>query len=223
MKKNILDRYSYTDDGKVIVYITADKIEYLYNDFDKHTPYIKKELDQGLVDYLLDCVREIGNEEFLVKFRFSESVDSELQSRVQTSIHNYFLYLNDLEFREMKQMLRTALILLLAGIAILTLSIWYNDHFTVQGSVINKVFSEGLTVAAWIALWESLATFLINWAPHQRGITLFKPTAGAGGRRTPPLGDFHFVFFRYNSFYLGITINIYFFFYLYSYFYYYTI
>jgi len=123
MKKNILDRYSYTDDGKVIVDITADKIEYLYNDFDKHTPYIKKELDQGLVDYLLDCVREIGNEEFLVKFRFSESVDSELQSRVQTSIHNYFLYLNDLEFREMKQMLRTALILLLAGIAILTLSL----------------------------------------------------------------------------------------------------
>ncbi|OGT65496.1 MAG: hypothetical protein A2W69_03860 [Gammaproteobacteria bacterium RIFCSPLOWO2_02_47_7] len=179
MKKNILDRYSYTDDGKVIVDITADKIEYLYNDFDKHTPYIKKELDQGLVDYLLDCVREIGNEEFLVKFRFSESVDSELQSRVQTSIHNYFLYLKDLEFREMKQMLRTALILLLAGIAILTLSIWYNDNFTVQGSVINKVFSEGLTVAAWIALWESLATFLINWAPHQRRIRLFKRIAGA--------------------------------------------
>ena len=179
MKKNILDRYSYTDDGKVIVDITADKIEYLYNDFDKHTPYIKKELDQGLVDYLLDCVREIGNEEFLVKFRFSESVDSELQSRVQTSIHNYFLYLKDLEFREMKQMLRIALILLLAGIAILTLSIWYNDHFTVQGSVINKVFSEGLTVAAWIALWESLATFLINWAPHQRRIRLFKRIARA--------------------------------------------
>lgn len=179
MKKDFLDRYSCTEDGKVIVDITADKIEYLYNDFDKHTPYIKKELDQGLVDYLLDCVREIGDVEFLVKFRLAETVDNELQSRVQTSIHNYFLYLKDLELREMKQMLRTALILFLAGIAILTLSIWYNDHFTVQGSVINKVFSEGLTVAAWIALWESLATFLINWAPHQRRIRLFKRIAMA--------------------------------------------
>jgi hypothetical protein len=179
MKKDFLDRYSCTDDGKVIVDITADRIEYLYNDFDKHTPYIKKELDQGLVDYLVDCVREIGNKEFLIKFRLAESVDYELQSRVQTSIHNYFLYLKDLEVREMKQMLRTALILLLAGFTILTLSIWYNEHFIVRASVIYKVFSEGLTVAAWIALWESLATFLINWAPHQRRIRLFKRIAGA--------------------------------------------
>lgn len=179
MKKEILDRYLRMDDDKVIIDITADKIEYLYNDFDKHTPYIKKELDQDLVDYLVDCVREIGNEAFLIKFGLTQSVDNDLQSRVQTSIHNYFLYLKELEIREMKQMLRTVLILLLAGIAILTLSIWYNEHFTAQGSVINKVFSEGLTVAAWIALWESLATFLINWAPHQRRIRLFIRIAGA--------------------------------------------
>ncbi len=179
MGKEILDRYSRTEDGKVIIDINADKIEYLYNDFDKHTPYIKKELDQDLVDYLIDCASEIGGEEFLIKFRLTEAVDNDLQSRVQTSIHNYFLYLKDLEIRELKQMLRTSLVLLLAGISILTLSIWYNEHFTVQGSVINKVFSEGLTVAAWIALWESLATFLINWAPHQRQIKLFKRIAMA--------------------------------------------
>lgn len=111
MKKEILDRYLRTDDGKVIIDITADKIEYLYNDFDKHTPYIKKELDQDLVDYLVDCVREIGNEAFLIKFGLTQSVDNDLQSRVQASIHNYFLYLKELEIREMKQMLRTALIL----------------------------------------------------------------------------------------------------------------
>jgi hypothetical protein len=176
-QKEILDRYSRSEDGKIIIDITADKIEYLYNDFDKHTPYIRKELDQGLVDYLIDCVREIGKEEFLIKFRFLEPVDSELQLRIQDSIHNYFLYLKELEIGEMRQMLRTSLVLLLAGIAILTLSIWYNEHFTVQASVINKVFSEGLTVAAWIALWESLATFLLNWAPYQRQIKLLKRIA----------------------------------------------
>jgi hypothetical protein len=177
--REILDRYSRTEDGKIIIDITADKIEYLYNDFDKHTPYIRKELDQGLVDYLIDCVREIGNEEFLIKFRFMEPVDNDLQLRIQDSIHNYFLYLKELEIDELRQMLRTSLVLLLAGIAILTLSIWYNEHFAVQASVVNKVFSEGLTVAAWIALWESLATFLVNWAPHQRRISLLKRIASA--------------------------------------------
>lgn len=178
-QRQILDRYARTEDGKIIIDITADKIEYLYNDFDKHTPYIRKELDQGLVDYLIDCVREIGNEEFLIKFRFMEPVDSDLQLRIQDSIHNYFLYLKELEIDELRQMLRTSLVLLLAGIAILTLSIWYNEHFAVQASVVNKVFSEGLTVAAWIALWESLATFLVNWAPHQRRIRLLKRIASA--------------------------------------------
>lgn len=178
-QKEILDRYSRSDDGKIIIDITADRVEYLYNDFDKHTPYIKKELDQDLVDYLVDCVKEIGNENFLIKFRFMEPVDNELQLRIRDSIHNYFVYLKELEIDEMKQMLRTSLILLLAGIAILTLSIWYNENFTTQASVINKVFSEGLTVAAWIALWESLATFLVNWAPHQRQIKLLKRIATA--------------------------------------------
>ena len=79
----------------------------------------------------------------------------------------------------MRQMLQTSLILLLAGIAILTLSIWYNENFTAQASVINKVFLEGLTAAAWIALWESLATFLLNWALHQRQIKLLKRIAMA--------------------------------------------
>ena len=45
-QKEILDRYSCSDDGKIIIDITADKIEYLYNDFDKHTPYIKKNLSR---------------------------------------------------------------------------------------------------------------------------------------------------------------------------------
>ena len=178
-QKEILDRYLRSDDGRIIIDITADKIEYLYNDFDKHTPYIRKELDQGLVDYLIDCVKEIGKEAFLIKFRFMEPVDNELQLRIQDSIHNYFLYLKELEIGEMRQMLRTSLILLLAGIAILTLSIWYNETFGIEQTVVNKVFSEGLTVAAWIALWESLATFLVNWAPHQRQIKLLKRIAMA--------------------------------------------
>ena len=179
MKKEILDRYSTTEDGKIIIDITSDKIEYLYNDFDKHTPYIKKELDQDLVDYLIECMRDIGDNGFLIQFRIVENVDSDLRSRVQASIQSYFTYLKELEIRDLKQMLRTSSILLLSGIIILTISVWFNDYVEIHKSVVNKVFSEGLTVAAWISLWESLATFLINWAPHKRQIKLCERLAGA--------------------------------------------
>jgi len=108
VKQEILERYSTTEDGKIIIDITADKIEYLYNDFDKHTPYVKKELDQDLVDYLIECLRDIGEDEFLIQFRIAEKVDADLKTRVQTSIQSYFTYLKELEIRDLKRMLRTS-------------------------------------------------------------------------------------------------------------------
>ena len=179
MKQEILERYSTTEDGKIIIDITADKIEYLYNDFDKHTPYVKKELDQDLVDYLIECLRDIGEDEFLIQFRIAEKVDADLKTRVQTSIQSYFTYLKELEIRDLKRMLRTSSILFFIGIIILTVSVWFNDYVEIHKSVTNKVFAEGLTVAAWISLWESLATFLINWAPHKQQIKVCERLAGA--------------------------------------------
>jgi hypothetical protein len=100
-------------------------------------------------------------------------------SRLKISINKYFLYLKDLEVRELKGMFRTSLILLLVGIAILTLSVWLNRFIQVHETVVSRVFAEGLTVAAWVSLWEALATFLINWLPHRRHIKLYARVANA--------------------------------------------
>ena len=179
MKKHILDRYSRTDKGEVIIDIAAERVEDLYDDYDKTSPYHKKELYQGLVDYICDSVREIGREPFIIGFRFSSPIEQALVERVQKSICNYFLYLRELEYRELARMTRTSLILLLVGLSLLTLSLWVNRVISENDSVVARVFAEGLTVASWISLWESLATFLINWAPHRRDIKLFERIAGA--------------------------------------------
>jgi len=170
MKKPILDRYARDSAGRVVIDITAEKVENLYNNFDRNTPYIKKELDQDLVDYITESVREIGREKFVIRFGFASTPGRELVARVTTSIHDYFLYLKELELRELGRMLRTSAILLLLGAAILTLSLYVHDRFGDTRSVASQVFAEGLTVAAWVSLWEALATFLIHWTPHRRQI-----------------------------------------------------
>lgn len=174
MKKRILDRYARTADKKLIIDIAAGKVEDLYNNFDKHTPYMKKELDQDLVEYLGECVSEIGNEDFVIQFRFTAAADIRLMARVEASIHNYFLYLKELELRELAKMARTSLILLSLGIAILFLSVWINQKIAGNGNVVAQVFAQGLTVAAWVSLWNALATFLINWTPHRRQIKRYE-------------------------------------------------
>ena len=179
MKKHILDRYSKTEDNKFIIDIAAEKVADLYNNFDKYTPYIKKELDPDLVEYLTDSVREIGKEAFIIQFSLSSETEKKLVSRIKKSIQNYYIYLTELEHRELARMMRTSLILLGIGITILFLSVWLNLQITENNSVIAHVFAEGLTVAAWVSLWEALATFLINWAPHRQLIKMYDRIAKA--------------------------------------------
>jgi len=179
MKKDILDRYSRTPDGRIIIDISAGNIADLYSYFDRSSPYHKKELDQELVDYLIESVREIGNEDFVIQFMFSEPLEAGLKERLQNSVSNYFIYLKELEFRELAGMRRTSLTLLAVGISIISFSVWFNRRISVESSVLISVFAEGLTVAAWISLWEALATFIVNWMPHRRQIRLYERVAVA--------------------------------------------
>lgn len=168
MNQSILDRYSRTEDNNLVIDITTEKVEDLYDNFDRNAPYIKKDLDADLTDYLVNAVREIGQENFVIRFRFTASPDPDLIARVSTSIRNYFQYMQELENQDIARMMRKSTIFLLTGIAILILSIVINGEFAQQSSVIFQVVSQGLTIAAWVSLWEALANFLIHWTPHQR-------------------------------------------------------
>lgn len=179
MNTPILERYARTPDNKVIIDIDAGSVENLYNDFDKQAPYVKKELDQNLVEYLIDSVREIGSAAFIIQFRLGEDVHPGLTERVTKSVHNYFRYLTELELRELARMVRTSAILLCFGAIILIVSMWGAEKMGGEKTILAHVVSEGLTVAAWVALWNALATFIINWAPHRRQLSLYRRLAGA--------------------------------------------
>ena len=181
MLKRIVDRYEHTADGLVIVDVAARRVEDLYEDFDKTAPYHKMDLDEDLVYYLTECAREIGRVDFVIRFMFECYPSEEFMLRVRTSVHKFFIYQRELERGAMNKMLRTAATLLIIGIIILGLSLWVNHLFTVgrTPSFLNTVFAEGLTIVAWVSVWEALATFLLNWPQHLFLIKLFRKIAEA--------------------------------------------
>ncbi len=179
MDRHILDRYSRTDQGLVSIDIAANRVEELYSDYDNSAHFLKKDLEQNLVEYLVESARELGREPFVIRFSFGTPVNEEAMSRVRLSLGTYFTYLGHLQMRELRHMFRTSFILLMVGIAILYLAVRLNLYLEHGESVISRVFAEGLTVAAWVSLWESLATFLINWAPYRRQIRLCQRIAAA--------------------------------------------
>ena len=70
------------------------------------------------------------------------------------------------------RMLRRSAIPFGIGVSILFLSVSLNRYLGEDRSVIANVFAEGLTVAAWVSLWEALAIFLIEWLPYRRNLAL---------------------------------------------------
>ena len=174
MAKHILERYARTEDRRFILDITAQGAADLYNNFDRNTPYVKKDLASDLVDYMVDSVEELGNEPFVIQVHLLEPATEDVLQRIHTSFHSYFTYMQELELRRLMRMLKIALTLLLAGLALLSLSVWVNQALKDGDSVWRLILAEGLTIAAWVSLWEALATFLINWLPHRRKIRLYK-------------------------------------------------
>lgn len=196
MKKRILERYERTDDGHVIIDVAARRVEDLYEDFDRTAPYHKKDLDEDLVYYLTECVSEIGGAFFVIRFMFERFPSEEFMLRVRTSIHKFFIYQRELELAAMKKMLKTSAMLLVIGVFILGISLWVNHQFAVTGrdSVFNSIFAEGLTIVAWVSIWEGLATFLLNFNPHLVHIRLFRKIAEAPVQFQQPstaLSDVH--------------------------------
>lgn len=179
MKSSVLARYDHAEDGRVIIDVAADRIESLYSNFDKSAPFIRRDLDQDLADYLVACAREIGRDPFLIRFTLAHAPDESRLSRIRSSIDGYFRYLADSERDGIANMFRRSAILFAIGVAILFVSVWLNQWLGPDRSVVSNVFGEGLTVAAWVSLWEALAVFLIEWYPHRRKIRLFDRLAAA--------------------------------------------
>lgn len=196
MKRDVLNRYDRGSDGSILIDVAADRVEDLYSDFDRSAPYIRRDLDQDLVDYLIDCARELENEPFTISFTLANPPDEAGLSRIRGSVNNFFLYLVEVEQLKVRQMVRRSLVLFCIGVAILFVSVWVNRWLGQDRTVVAYVFAEGLIVAAWVALWESLATFVIEWFPRLRNIKLYRrlsavepvfrsgPEAMASGERT---------------------------------------
>jgi gas vesicle protein len=166
--QDILDRYDKDNTNRVIIKISTKKIEDLYNDFDKESSFSKKDLDEELVEYIIDSVKEIGDEKFVIKFYFKERSEENYE-RVTNSIKNFFEYLQDLEKSSMKEQITNSFIFMIIGIFFTTISLTLSDE-----SLTQKILSEGLMVAGWVSLWESLATFLIKWLPFSKKLKIYK-------------------------------------------------
>lgn len=176
---DVLNRYERDASARILIDVAAERVEDLYSNFDRSAPYIRRDLDPDLVEYLTECARELGPEPFALRFTLTQAPDEERRGRIRRSVNSFFCYLVDVERRNIRQMMSRSLVFLLIGLAILFCALSLNQWLGEERSVVANVFAEGLIVAAWVSLWEALATFLIEWFPHRKNVALYRRLGSA--------------------------------------------
>ncbi|WP_345970716.1 hypothetical protein WCX72_02580 [Sulfurimonas sp. HSL1-6] len=174
-RKSYLGRYERDAQGRYIIDVAAQRPEALYDDFDRYADYLRRDLDQDLTDYLTSCARELPRQTPLViRFTFPEAQAEEKYARIRRSIGTFFQYMAELEREKTAEMLRKAGLLFIVGVAIMFLAVWVRQWIGESPSVVGEVFAEGLTVAAWVSLWEGVALVLLEWRPHRTRVRRYE-------------------------------------------------
>jgi hypothetical protein len=175
IRNNITQRYEKDENNNLILKISTSKVEDLFDDYDKKSTFIQKDLKESLEKYLVQSVEEIGNHPFVIQFYFDEFCDKKSNNKVNTSIKEYFEYLQYWERKKMKEQIKNSFIFFLIGFIFVSMSLILaeNEDF------IYKLISEGTMVGGWVSLWEALATILVKWLPLRNKLKIFKRISNA--------------------------------------------
>jgi hypothetical protein len=115
----------------------------------------------------------------VVRFTFEVPQDDAKYARLRSSVNRFFIYLAELEREAIAQMMRKAGLLFAVGLTIMFAAVWTRQWIGDTSSVVGDVFAEGLTVAAWVSMWEALAVVLIEWLPRRKTVRRLERLASA--------------------------------------------
>ena len=94
MEEEILkNRYEFSSNGKAIIDVTVGEIGDLFNSFDKRAIYTRRELDQDFVEYITDCVKELGTVDFEIMINIENEFNIMQENTLRKAVKNHFSYL----------------------------------------------------------------------------------------------------------------------------------
>ena len=178
MKEDIFSRYESHSSKRLAIDVSVGKIEELFEDFDSAASYVKKDLDQDFVEYLIDSVREIGGYDFVIRINLPMNVQERHRKRLRKSIKSYFRYLELLERRKVRKVLWKSFLLFCLGMFLLTISMTLRGNMEHLSGMMQELMVEGLTVAAWVSLWSAFASLIFELTGTISDIRIYRRIAG---------------------------------------------
>ncbi|AKB78359.1 hypothetical protein MSHOH_1876 [Methanosarcina horonobensis HB-1 = JCM 15518] len=160
--------------GKPVIELELKSLLQLFDSFDP-APFREKDLDPEAEEYIYNAVDEFPLKkplEIMIHLPSTE-VSAEIEADLKVAIKNHFSYkklLTEIELKRLLDQGRKNFIIALTFLFLCLLVIRLLATF--EESLVNTLFSEGLLIIGWVAMWEPVHIFLYGWWPivHKRNI-----------------------------------------------------
>lgn len=163
-EKELKKLYRYLESEKAYcIDVQLEDYRDAYSNWD-YSPFINRDLDDDLLDYLISCSYEIPKKKtMIIQFHLLHQLrDINREQKSIEGMYNFFIY----RIRKIKNdrlhLIRNTFSFLFIGTVLLVAaniaSANINDIF------LNKLLSEGLFIGAWVMIWEmfSIWFFKVN-------------------------------------------------------------
>lgn len=163
-EKELKKLYSYSiNDNAYCIDVQLDDYRDAYSTWD-YSPFTNRDLDEGLLDYLMSCSFEIPKKKnIIIQFHLlNQPFEKNRELRSIEGMYNFFEY----RIRKMKndrmRLVRNTISFLLIGTILLIIANFASANIT--NPFFNKLLSEGLFIGAWVMIWEvfSIWFFKVN-------------------------------------------------------------
>jgi hypothetical protein len=174
LKEKVLSRYDFTPDGKAEIATRVNDYRVLFRKHDNSVSFVKRDLDPDFVEYILECLDELGSKvPFVLKISLPNASAGSCCAEIRESIKAYFIYMIALCRRGIKKILNR--IFFQAGISLGILTVVYLSEtlpFS-RETLFYKIVHEGLNIVAWVMLWPVFSEFIYNIRQEAKQIKIY--------------------------------------------------
>jgi len=176
MKHDPLSRYDTLEDGTYVVNIRAKSPGSLFNEFDFDSSLWNIDLRKDFVDYLVDCVDEIGDKNnFVLQVCLPEDkIEKGFAGKFGKAINSYFFYLIHISKKSILRLTNKIIFNFILSLSLLVLILLIGKNINDTESMIYMIFNEGLYIAIWVLMWPVFSDFLIEMKGEWDKLKIYK-------------------------------------------------
>ena len=141
--------------GNRMIEISLDDYKDFFHEWDNST-FKKRDMHPELTEFLDQCAKDIPMRD-KIEIIFSienEAKDEYKENTLKESYYNYYSLYYRIEKRKIKDLYKSSMILIAIGLSFMFANFFLIDYL--PESVFAEVLLEGLTIGAWVFLWEAL-------------------------------------------------------------------